>query len=162
MKVQIRNMARPYIISFEATMIYVCGIDVLENYRLRHSSEGNVADALLISSGVISSLYNVATLTYFSWSRTRAVERDDCDASESRSKSSSACVAPIISGAVLGGENGDLNLRNFAEGGESNERELRALFFFSISCCFLCSSVISANWRLNSVIFENVAADDLD
>ncbi len=90
----------------------------------------------------------------------RAVERDDCDASESRSKSSSACVAPIISGAVLGGENGVLNLRNFAGGGESNKRELRAVFFFS--CCFLCSSVISANWRLNSVIFENVAADDLD
>ena len=36
----------------------------------------------LISSGVHSSSYNVATLTYFSWSRMRAVVRDDCEARE--------------------------------------------------------------------------------
>jgi hypothetical protein len=45
----------------------------------------------------------------------RAVVREDCDASESRSKSSSACVAPIISAAVLGGVNGLLNLRYWPE-----------------------------------------------
>ena len=41
------NVGLPYIIFFEATIRCVCGIDVLVNYRLRHSSEGNVADALV-------------------------------------------------------------------------------------------------------------------
>jgi hypothetical protein len=47
----------------------------------------------LISSGMHSSLYNVATFTYFSWSRMRAVVRDDCEVRESRSESSSGNVA---------------------------------------------------------------------
>jgi hypothetical protein len=83
----------------------------------------------LISSGVHSSLYNVATLTYFSWRRMRAVVRDDCEARKSCSKSSSACVAPIISAAILVGVNGLLNLRCFAGGGDSNESSPRAVFF---------------------------------
>ncbi len=60
----------------------------------------------------------------------RAGVRDDCEARESRSKSSSACVAPIISAAVLVGVNGLLNLRDFAGGGDSNESAARAVFFF--------------------------------
>ncbi len=58
----------------------------------------------------------------------RAVVRDDCEARESRSKSSSACVAQIISAAFLGGVNGLLNLRDFAGGGDSNESAGRTVF----------------------------------
>jgi hypothetical protein len=47
LNVQILNVGLPYIIVFEPTVRSVCGIQVLVNYRLRHSSEGNVADALL-------------------------------------------------------------------------------------------------------------------
>ena len=111
----------------------------------------------LISSGVHSSLCNVATFTYFSWGRMRAVVRDYCEARESRSKSSSACVAPIQSAAVLVGVNGLFNLREFAGGGESNENAPRAVLVLAISCCFLCISIISANWRLISVICDSTS-----
>ncbi len=87
----------------------------------------------LISSGEHSSLYNVATLTYFSWRRINAVVRVDCDArdSESRSKSSAACVAQMISAADLVDVNGAFNLRYFAGGRESNESAPRAEDFLA-------------------------------
>ncbi len=59
--------------------------------------------------------------------------RVDCDVrdSESRSKSSAACVAQMISDADLVDVNGVFNLRYFAGGGESNESAPRAEDFLA-------------------------------
>jgi hypothetical protein len=58
--------------------------------------------------------------------------------------------------------NGLFNLRDFAEGGESNESAPHADFFLATSCIFLCFSIISANWQLISVNHEKIAAVDVD
>ena len=80
----------------------------------------------------------------------RAVVRDDCEARESRSKSSSACVAPIILAAVLVGVNGFCNLRDFAGSGNSNESAARAVFSWphaAASCAFPSSQPIGDSSR---------------
>ncbi len=142
----IRKVGWPYIFFFNPPPPYALSAGSRSSYIADFTMALKAIPRMrsLISSGVHSSLYNVATLTYFSWSRMRAVVRDDFEARESRSKSSSqaACVAPIISAAVLVGVNGLLNLRDFAGGGDSNESAARAFFFLAISCCFLCISII--------------------
>jgi hypothetical protein len=165
---QIRKMGSPYIFCFEPSVRSVCWIEpeVLIYCRLHHGIEGNFADALLdffrsafvfVQCGNFDLLFlepNACCCARRLRSKRVAFEILICLRRADNIGSSSCWRESSIIGL--------LNLRDFAGGGDSNESAARAVFSLAISCCFLCISIISANWRLISVIFENIAADNSD